>query len=281
MSHQSPEMSKPKPTEERERERRSSSSRKHRSRHSRPYADTIDSLDRVGGVVYHHEGPYDATLAAVNRNKKKSPLEAVKDSNNEALKATPREYIQDSLSKHVPLQGTSNIPSGMPDRNGNVLHYEEGADLMREPDAPGGAYRRYDFLQYHPDDLKGKGEPSYSIEKAMKENNGKLRKHSSSLSHGAPPSMVFEMESRSGRRRGDGAQEPLLSSKGRATESTRRRSFSHASEAGPSAWRSGADLDSADPNRLAVSNDGSGLSRSGSNRLTDGIKRRFGSLRRK
>lgn len=146
MSYQSPEMSKPKPTEERERERRSSSNRKHRSRHSRPYTDTIDSLDRAGGVVYHHEGPYDATLAAVNSNKKKSPLEAVKHSNNEAIKATPREYIQDSLTKHVPLQGTSNIPSGMPDQNGNVLYYQEGADLMREPDAPGGAYRRYDFV---------------------------------------------------------------------------------------------------------------------------------------
>jgi hypothetical protein len=26
------------------------------------------------------------------------------------------------------------------------MAYEEGADLMREPDAPGGAYKRYDFI---------------------------------------------------------------------------------------------------------------------------------------
>ena len=144
-----PEVITPRPpTDDRGvRHSKSASTRKHRSsRSNRPYTDTIDSLDRVGGVVYHHEGPYDATLAAVNVNKKKSPLEAVKDSNLEALKATPPEFIQDSLVKHVPLQGTSNIPSGMPDRFGNVLHYEEGADLMREPDAPGGAYRRYDFI---------------------------------------------------------------------------------------------------------------------------------------
>lgn len=33
----------------------------------------------------------------------------------------------------------------------------------------GGAYKRWPGVQYHPDDIKGKGEPSYSIEKALKE----------------------------------------------------------------------------------------------------------------
>lgn len=112
-------------------------------------ADTIDSLDQVGGL-YHHGGPYDATLAAVNANKKRSPVEALRNSNKEALKATPREYIRDSLTKHVPLQGTANLPSGVPDQYGNVLHYKEGADLMREADAAGGAYRRYDFIVSEP-----------------------------------------------------------------------------------------------------------------------------------
>lgn len=75
-----------------------------------------------------------------------SPVEAVRESNNEALRATPREYIQDSLEKHVPLQGTAIIPPGMADMRGDTMNYEEGADLMREKDAPGGAYKRYDFI---------------------------------------------------------------------------------------------------------------------------------------
>jgi hypothetical protein len=134
---------------------------------------------------------------------------------------------------------------------------------------------------YHPDDLKGKGEPSYSIEKALKENkNGKLRKHSSSFSHGAARPMSYEMESRNGRN--NGIQAPLLQSKG-ATSSVRRKSFSQGSATGASAWGTGADLDPVDPNRLGVPSDGSGLGRSSStsHRFADGIKRRFGSLRRK
>jgi hypothetical protein len=109
--------------------------------------DTIDSLDvtSIGGA-YHHAGPYDATLAGRNTNKLYSPVEAVRDSNAEALRATPREYVQDSLVKHVPLQGTATIPPGEKDVGGRTMRYDEGADLMREPDAPGGAYRRYDFI---------------------------------------------------------------------------------------------------------------------------------------
>jgi hypothetical protein len=110
-------------------------------------ADSIDILDNIGiGGAYHHEGPYDATLAARNKNKKFSPVEAVKESNMEALKATPYERVQDSLVKHVPLSGTAVIPPGMSDFNGNTMNYEEGADLMREQDAPGGAYGRYDHV---------------------------------------------------------------------------------------------------------------------------------------
>lgn len=116
----------------------------------------------------------------------------------------------------------------------------------------------------------------------MKENkNGKLRKHSASFSHGtAAPMGAYEMESRSGRN--DGTQAPLLSPKC-AGGSVRRKSFSHGSATGASAWGTGADLDQVDPNRLGVPSDGSGLGRSSStsHRFADGIKRRFGSLRRK
>ncbi|CBX95595.1 hypothetical protein IAQ61_004423 [Plenodomus lingam] len=129
-------------------------------------ADVIDRLDRAGFSQYHHEGPYDAASLARNRNEKYSPVAAVRESNEEALRATPEENIKDALTRHRPLEGVANIPPGMPDRFGRVLHYQEGADLQREP---GGDYRRWPGQHYHPDDLKGKGEPSFTIEKALKD----------------------------------------------------------------------------------------------------------------
>ncbi len=112
-----------------------------------PGADSIDKLDKsmIGGL-YHHEGPYDATLISRNANVKYAPVDAVKSTNEEAIRATPKEYIKDSLTKHVPLQGTSVIPPGFEDFSGRRMDYEEGADLMREPDAAGGAYKRWDHV---------------------------------------------------------------------------------------------------------------------------------------
>ncbi|KAL7939760.1 hypothetical protein V8C35DRAFT_287593 [Trichoderma chlorosporum] len=130
--------------------------------------DMIDALDTIGGM-YHHGGPYDATLRSRNLDPKTSPVEAVKESNLAALRATPPEYVVDSLRHHVPLQGTSTIPSGEYDYRGARMSYEEGADLMRDPDAPGGPYKRWADTKYHPEDLKGKGEPSFSLERAIKE----------------------------------------------------------------------------------------------------------------
>ncbi|KAG9188731.1 hypothetical protein G6011_07436 [Alternaria panax] len=129
-------------------------------------ADVIDRLDKASFGRYHHEGPYDAASLARNRDTKYSPLAAVKDSNEEALRATPRENIINSIQKHRPLEGVAIVPPGMADRFGRVLDYEEGADLQREP---GGDYRRWPGIEYHPDDLKGKGEPSFTIEKALKD----------------------------------------------------------------------------------------------------------------
>lgn len=234
--------------------------------------DTIDSLDTIGGV-YHHGGPYDATLASRNRNKMYAPVEAVKESNMEALRATPREYIQDSLEKHVPLQGTGTIPAGARDMRGNVMDYEEGADLMREPDAKGGAYKRWEGIvssrsyvdvsltasdhwqPYHPDDLKGKGEPSYTYEKDLKEKK-RMRKAS-------PGNGPAEYEMRSGvngqQRKDNGAM-------------VRQRSLSNAADGrpGPSASSAGQS-NSADVRRH----------NSTGKRLSEGLKRRFGSIRRK
>ncbi|KAK0391690.1 hypothetical protein NLU13_1189 [Sarocladium strictum] len=144
--------------------------RTHRRGASLHNTDIIDALDTIGGT-YHHGGPYDATLASRNVNKKYSPLAAVQRSNEEAIRATPPEFIQDSLEHHVPLQGVAIIPPGGVDPRGRVMDYEEGADLMREEDAPGGAYKRWAEVRYHPDDLKGKGEPSYSLERDLKQKN--------------------------------------------------------------------------------------------------------------
>lgn len=141
----------------------------HRAHHLRKKnfqgADVIDRLDKTS-LSYHHEGPYDAANMSRNISWKHSPVAAVADSNEEALKATPRENIIDAVTRHRPLEGTATVPPGIPDRFGRVYEYEEGADLMREP---GGDYRRWPGVQYHPEDLKGKGEPSFTIDKALKE----------------------------------------------------------------------------------------------------------------
>jgi len=142
----------------------------HLRKHHIPGPDTIDSLDTIGGA-YHHEGPFDATLLARNTSFLHSPLEAVADSNQEAIRATPRENIQDSLERHRPLDGIAVVPSGMPDKFGRTLNYEEGTDLMIE-----GGYKRWPNVAYLPEDLKGKGEPSYSIEKALKEHKQSHRR---------------------------------------------------------------------------------------------------------
>ncbi len=101
--------------------------------------DSIDHLDTVGGA-YHHEGPFDATLLAKNLSSKTSPVEAVRRTNLEALKATPREMIQDSIERHRPLDGVAMIPPGMTDEHGRIYHYEEGTDMMIEN---GGNYKRW------------------------------------------------------------------------------------------------------------------------------------------
>lgn len=115
----------------------------HLRKHNLTPTDQIDSLDNITGLTYHHDGPYDATLAARNQDPKYAPVEAVKTSNMEAIKATPYEHLQDSLTKHVPLSGTAVVPSGQEDFAGRIMNYEEGADLMREEDAEGGPYRRW------------------------------------------------------------------------------------------------------------------------------------------
>lgn len=109
----------------------------HRAHHLRKKnfqgADVIDRLDKTGVSRYHHEGPYDAASIARNRDKKYSPVAAVQESNEEALRATPRENIQDALERHRPLEGVATVPPGMADRFGRIYNYEEGTDMQRDP----------------------------------------------------------------------------------------------------------------------------------------------------
>lgn len=133
--------------------------------------DTVDSLDASGLGQYHHGGPYDATLYARNNSYYSSPVAAVAQSNQEALRATPHEKVVDAVQRHHPLDGVAAYPPGMTDRNGHTYNYKEGDNMMVEENAGGGPYKRWAGLQYHPDDIKGKGEPSYSIEKALKEHS--------------------------------------------------------------------------------------------------------------
>ncbi|KAL9117794.1 MAG: hypothetical protein Q9187_005664 [Circinaria calcarea] len=132
--------------------------------------DSIDSLDTVGGK-YHHDGPFDATLLARNISLVNSPVEAVRSTTEETLKATPKEKIKDSIERHRPLDGVAVVPPGMTDLSGRTYNYEEGADLMVED----GNYKRWPGVHYLPEDLKGKGEPSFSIEKALKDHKHRGR----------------------------------------------------------------------------------------------------------
>jgi hypothetical protein len=95
--------------------------------------DIIDRLDpAIGGVPYHHEGPYDAASLARNRDPKYAPVAALETTNAEALRATPQENVRDALEKHKPLDGVAIVPPGEPDRLGRTYNYEEGTDMMRE-----------------------------------------------------------------------------------------------------------------------------------------------------
>ena len=233
--------------------------------------DPIDALDDIGiGGAYHHDGPFDATLASRNRDRRYAPVEAVRRTNMLALQATPREYIQDSLRHHMPLQGVATVPPGEYDIFGRRMSYEEGADLMREPDAPGGPYRRYEHVRYHPEDYKGKGEPSYTIERDARERKMLRRRglgiDNDDRAHGSSGN-VYEMRpTRDGHHHDDYAALRHRSHSESGSSRPPRRS------APPAAGES-RDVD------LGVRRSSS--SPRSAKRLSDGLKRRFGSFKRK
>ncbi|KAK3951794.1 hypothetical protein QBC32DRAFT_343171 [Pseudoneurospora amorphoporcata] len=264
----------------------------HNPRRQQPI-DIIDTLDLTGagrGVTYHHEGPYDATMASRNRNKKYSPVEAVKDSNMEALKATPREYVQDSLVKHVPLQGTAVVPPGMQDFAGRTMDYQEGTDMMREGATSGNAYKRWEGYQYHPDDLKGKGEPSYTIEKQLKDHKAMSRR-ARGYSHGGyyaskegEGASMIEMQPRSTHHlEVPGSSSRLMGDQKEVNARVRQRSVSNAAATGYRGmdqsngyYGAGGGGESS-----GAASDGVRRRNTTGKNIAQSLKRRLGSIRRK
>jgi hypothetical protein len=112
--------------------------------------DTIDNLDTVPGGPFHHEGPFDATLLSRNMNPMMSPVAAVAESNYQAIKATPRENIIDSLERHKPLDGVASFPPGMEDPYGRTYDYQE-TNLMNEE---GSDYKKYPGEDLNIDQIK-------------------------------------------------------------------------------------------------------------------------------
>jgi hypothetical protein len=115
----------------------------HRSPHLRkgsiPGVDTIDALDATPSGKYHHEGPYDATLASRNQNRMHSPVAATFDTTQRTLNATPPENIKNAIDKHYPLDGVAETAPGAVDCNGRVYDYEE-MNMMTEA---GGDYKNF------------------------------------------------------------------------------------------------------------------------------------------
>ncbi|KAK3111610.1 hypothetical protein LTR53_012952, partial [Teratosphaeriaceae sp. CCFEE 6253] len=151
---------------------RRDSKKAHRSPHLNkrhlPGPDVIDRLDpALGGRAYHHEGPYDAAALAKNtKYDKYSPVAALQTTNEEALRATPRENVQDAVRKHKPLDGTAAVPPGVPDQFGRTLRYEEGEDMAQLPSDDAG-YKRWPEKEYDDEDVKGQSEPSFSLDRAL------------------------------------------------------------------------------------------------------------------
>lgn len=125
--------------------------------------------------------------------------------------------------------------------------------------------------KYHPDDLKGKGEPSYTIEKALKKHNQSSHKRIASDGNS-----VYEMQT----------QRPSTAS--RMADTPPRRLTRLRSQSDNDAERAmGVDnrLKGMNARTSAVAS-GSGTTRennngegSGSSKLGTGLKKRFGSLR--
>jgi hypothetical protein len=112
----------------------------HLKKKSIPGVDTIDALDNVPGGDYHHEGPFDATLASRNLNAITSPVAAVAGTNAQTLNATSPEKIRDAVVGHKPLDGVAQVPPGQRDPQGRLYEYKE-TNLMTDEGGDLGRWR--------------------------------------------------------------------------------------------------------------------------------------------
>ncbi|KAL3465304.1 hypothetical protein BJX64DRAFT_285559 [Aspergillus heterothallicus] len=118
--------------------------------------DIIDRLDTTSRFSYHHEGPYDAVYPERNRTVDQSPLEALRESNAEALKATPEHKIADAIERHRPLDGVAYYPPGHTDQEGQTYDYQEGYNMMTDY----GNFARFPGLKFTDEDFKN--DPFYN-----------------------------------------------------------------------------------------------------------------------
>jgi len=157
----------------------------HRSPHlkkrSIPGVDLIDSLDGSPFGQYHHEGPFDATLASRNQNPHYAPVAAVAESNAQALNATSPEHIRDAMQGHRPLDGFAEVPPGEADRTGRRYDYRE-TNLMTDEGGDLGKYKN----------LQDKYTPIGVDEELQKRDQYELRNGSTTAQSGT--STAIEME---------------------------------------------------------------------------------------
>ncbi|KAL4872271.1 hypothetical protein BDV12DRAFT_183217 [Aspergillus spectabilis] len=118
--------------------------------------DIIDRLDTAAVSSYHHEGPYDAVYPERNKHSGYSPIEALRESNAEALKATPYHKIADSIERHRPLDGVAFFPPGHTDQEGQKYDYAEGYNMMTDY----GNFARCPGLKFTDEDFRN--DPFYN-----------------------------------------------------------------------------------------------------------------------
>ena len=126
----------------------------------------------------------------------------------------------------------------------------------------GGAYKRWPGVDYTTDDVKGKGEPSYTIEKSIKELDEKRRQSGSTAGEGTDGS--YEMSSAANR--------------GYNGRVRRQRGSSGVGANGQSGG-GGNGIDSRIVSSSGAETAGTGGS-DGSKRLSGGVKRRIGSIKK-
>ena len=107
----------------------------------------------------HNEGPFDAASYAENYNRnyrRYAPIDALKESNQLTLDATPLGNIEDCLVQHRPLEGVASVPPGTIDigSGGRPMEYQE-ENLLQN------LGRWEGVIDYYPDDSRGRGVEHY------------------------------------------------------------------------------------------------------------------------